>query len=607
MRFKLLLILSTAFWCTSSFANDGKNTVNAKLQSAMILRVGAEITHTAKATLMQGNNELWIEGLSSSIDVNSLQIKCSGGVTVMSSAFSTDYLTSGTPTPTVKKLQDSIDYYNKEKSRIQVALKTNDELLSLLKANKTIGGTQNGLSVAELMKMMDYYKAKSTELENEKSAYNSKLDKISESVSRLRLQLDEESRKNDKSFGRLKLQLSSPLAGSYDFTVSYYTNAAYWVPYYDLQASSADKPIKLTYKAKFVQTTGLDWKKVKLTLSTSTPGNGKTAPVFQAWFLDYVYNRTARALQGKAAGLAVQNSLSYTIEEPPPVMEEKSLNEVVVVRGYGTVKKESLTPLYIVNGEEMSAADATAIDPNSIKDIQVLKDASATSIYGGRAAGGVIVMTLKEATDYVSEKENPIDVTYDIDMPYEVLGSGNEQIVTLKNYDLPAEYKFYSAPKMDKSTYLLATVNDWEKLNLLPGEANITFEGTYVGKSYIDPLSTQKTLNLTLGNDKRVIVKREKLQDYSSTKFIGSEKKQIFTYKLTVKNTKNSAVKMILKDQYPLTSQKDIQVELLESSKAHVNNEIGTLTWEFDLKPGETREFTMSYSIRYPKDQTLNL
>ncbi|MNE74347.1 hypothetical protein D3C80_1704230 [compost metagenome] len=64
---------------------------------------------------------------------------------------------------------------------------------------------------------------------------------------------------------------------------------------------------------------------------------------------------------------------------------------------------------------------------------------------------------------------------------------------------------------------------------------------------------------------------------------------------------------MILKDQYPLTSQKDIQVELLESSKAHVNNEIGTLTWEFDLKPGETREFTMSYSIRYPKDQTLNL
>ncbi|POY37117.1 TonB-dependent receptor [Solitalea longa] len=602
MRVKTLLTATLIAYCLPALANDGKNSVNAKLQSAMILRVGAEVTHTAKATLTQGSNELWIEGLSSSIDVNSLQIKCSGGVTVMSSAFSTDYLTTGTPLPSVKKLQDSIDYYGREKDRIQVFLKTNDELLSLLKANKSIGGTQTGLSVAELMKMMDYYKAKSTELENEKSVFNNKLSKISESIARLQLQIDEESRKNDKSFGRLKLQLSSPLAATYDFTVSYYTNAAYWIPYYDLQASSADKPVKLTYKAKFVQTTGLDWKKVKLTLSTSTPGNGKTAPELKAWFLEYAINK---ALQGRVPGLEVaQNAISY--DDASAKREKKYLSESVVIRGTNSVTPNQ-SPLYVVNGQIMNAEEATKISPETIKDINVLKDASAIALYGNRASNGVIIITLKEQTDYVSERENPIDVTYDIDLPYDILGSGNEQSVTLKSFDLPAEYKFYSAPKADKNTYLLATVNDWEKLNLLPGEANITFEGTYIGKSYIDPLSTQKTLNLTLGNDKRVIVKREKMQDYSSTKFIGSEKKQIFTYKLTVKNTKNSAVKMILKDQYPLSTQKDIEVELLESSKAHVNNEVGTLTWEFEMKPGETREFTLSYAVRYPKDQNLNL
>ncbi|MCO4294716.1 DUF4139 domain-containing protein [Solitalea sp. MAHUQ-68] len=602
MRIKTLLTATLIAYCLPALANEGKNSVNAKLQSAMILRVGAEVTHTAKATLTQGSNELWIEGLSSSIEVNSLQIKCSGGVTVMSSAFSTDYLTTGTPLPNVKKLQDSIDYYGREKDKIQVALKTNDGLLSLLKANKSIGGTQTGLSVAELMKMMDYYKAKSTELENEKSVFNNKLSKISESIARLQLQIDEESRKNDKSFGRLKLQLSSPLAGTYDFTVSYYTNAAYWIPYYDLQASSADKPVKLTYKAKFVQTTGLDWKKVKLTLSTSTPGNGKTAPELKAWFLEYAINK---ALQGRVPGLEVaQNTISY--EDASAKREKKYLSESVVIRGTNSVTPNQ-SPLYVVNGQIMNADEATKISPETIKDINVLKDASATALYGNRASNGVIIITLKEQTDYVSESENSIDVTYDIDLPYDILGSGNEQSVTLKSFDLPAEYKYYSAPKMDKNTYLLATVTDWEKLNLLPGEANITFEGTYIGKSYIDPLSTQKTLNLTLGNDKRVIVKREKMQDYSSTKFIGSEKKQVFTYKLTVKNTKNSAVKMILKDQYPLSTQKDIEVELVDSSKAHVNSEVGTLTWEFELKPGETREFILSYAVRYPKDQNLNL
>ena len=95
----------------------------------------------------------------------------------------------------------------------------------------------------------------------------------------------------------------------------------------------------------------------------------------------------------------------------------------------------------------------------------------------------------------------------------------------------------------------LAQVPEWEKLNLLPGEANIIFEGTYVGKSFIDPKATADTLNITVGHDKRVIVKREKLVDFSSVKFLGNNKLQKFTYEITVKNNKNETVNLLLKDQ----------------------------------------------------------
>ena len=239
----------------------------------------------------------------------------------------------------------------------------------------------------------------------------------------------------------------------------------------------------------------------------------------------------------------------------------------------------------------MSAEDFAKIPPSSIKTIETLKDANATSIYGSRAANGAIVVTLKDGLeDYISVTDNELNITFDIDLPYDVPTTGKEQTAILKEYAIGSVYKYYSVPKLDKDAYLLAEVADWEKLNLLPGEANIIFEGTYVGKSFIDPSSTSDTLNFTLGRDKRVVVKKEKLMDYSSVKFLGGSKLQEFTYEITVKNNKKDTVRMLLKDQFPLSTTKDIEVELLENGGAMTNSEIGVLTWKLELAPGESKK-----------------
>src|SRR5690606_14388127 len=112
----------------------------------------------------------------------------------------------------------------------------------------------------------------------------------------------------------------------------------------------------------------------------------------------------------------------------------------------------------------------------------------ATPIYGARAANGVILVTLKDGLeDYVSVTNNELDVSYDIDLLYDVPTNGKPQLATLKQEKMDAVYKYYSVPKLDKEVFLLAEISDWEQLNLLPGEANIIFEGTYIGKSFIDP------------------------------------------------------------------------------------------------------------------------
>jgi uncharacterized protein (TIGR02231 family) len=240
--------------------------------------------------------------------------------------------------------------------------------------------------------------------------------------------------------------------------------------------------------------------------------------------------------------------------------------------------------------------------------MNVLKGAAATSLYGSRAANSAIVITLKDNMgDYVSVADNELNMVYNIDLPYDMESNGREQSVQLKESSVASTYKFYAAPKLDKEAYLLADVADWEQLNLIPGEANIIFEGTYVGKTMIDPNSTKDTLTLTLGRDKRVVVKRDKLADVSSVKFLGSNKKQVFSYEITVKNNKKEKISMLLKDQYPLSTNKDIEVEVLEVSGAEVNKDLGILNWNIELAPGESKKYKLSYSVKYPKDKMVNL
>ncbi len=602
---KATLLLCVVLCINFAKATDGNgNTVKATLNTVTVYRVGAEMNHQAKAQLVNGNNELVIENISNALDVNSLRVNCDGNVTVMGIEFSTDYLKEEIKSPYVQLLEDSVEKITRDLDKAKSAINIVNDLINVLKANKEIKGTQTGLSVAELMKLMEYYKTKSGELQNELAALNQQQIKQEKQLKKLLEQITEEQKKNTRSTGKLILQLNCTIAGKYDFTISYITKNAYWTPFYDLRAANISSALKLIYRAKIFQTTGIDWKQVKLSLSTSTPGQNNNAPLFNAWFLSYInpvnYYNKSMALQNTIPGVAA-DKLSQ-------------LNEVVVVgyssgiRGASTMENENTSPLYIVNGNEMSAAEFNKIRSSAIKNTQILKDAASTSIYGSRGSNGVVVVTLKDGLDdYITVSDKELDVTFDIDLPYDVPTNGKAQTAVLKEYEVPATYQFYAVPKLDKEVFLLAQIVDWEKLNLLPGEANIIFEGTYIGKSFIDPSSTQDTLNLTMSRDKRVVVKREKLMDFSSVKFLGSNKKQIFTYDITVKNNKKEAISILVKDQYPLSQNKEIEIELLESSGSAINGETGVLNWQLHLASGESKKLRISYSVKYPKDKILNL
>lgn len=611
MRTFLLSAIITLCVFVARASGDEPLTVNAPLRAATIYRSGATLSHNLTVNLREGQNFFLIEGLSNAVDINSIQIGCEQKITILSVAYSGNYIKPAVKTAIVRQLEDSLEQMKHDSEKLDVLLKTDNDLLELLKSNREIRGSQTGLSVAELTKMVDYYRSKNLEVQNDISLLADKQQKLEERRKRVQAQLNEELLKGVHTSGKLDLQLISATSTPAKLTISYFTSNAAWAPAYDIRVEKTSQPLRLSYKARVSQTTGIEWKQVRLTLATAIPNQTNKAPLLNTWFLDY--SNPVTLLENSLFMNSIQSNL-----QP----KSTALQEVVVV-GYGTranpgdagdFKIRGINsikpgePLYIVNGIPTDAAKFKQIDPQRIKKVEVLRQDAATQVYGASASGGAVLVTLKEnLEDYITTKENELSITYDIDIPYDIPANGREQNIAFKEVQVPAQFKFYSVPKLDNETYLLSELSDWESLNLLPGEANIIFEGVYTGKTFLNPGSTQDTMNLAIGKDKRIVVKREKLKDYSSTKFLGSNKKQVFTYEITVKNNKADTARLLLKDQYPLSTNKEIEVELLESSDAAIDKELGVVTWNLTLAAGETKKVRISYSVKYPKDKYLAL
>jgi len=532
---KKLLLITILFVCSFWVQAQNQPLFNANLEAATVYRNAVELNHTVKVNLPAGSSELILGNIANNIDQNSIQISTPANVTILSTTFVRDYLKNESKSPAYLKVEDSLEIAKKELNAIENKKAVDENLLVLLDKNQTVGGT-GGLSVAELIKMADYYKTKQLELKNSIYKYAVLQQKQIQKISRLQKQLSELGADQSGTKGQLLIQITSNAAISgASFNLSYLSPSAYWTPFYDLRAENVSTPLKIVYKANVVQFTGLDWKKVKLSLSTGSPTQSGTAPLLSAWFLRFgSINEDYKKQQ-------YQNTIQ-SVERRAPVRE---------IGGIG--------------------ADVVAVRDQNL----------------------------------ASQSTNALNTSFDIDIPYDIASNSKPHSVILNTYNQPVNYKYYSVPKLEADAFLLAEITNYEQLNLLPGEANIIFENTYVGKSYINPNATTDTLNLSMGRDKKIIVKREKVIEQNAVKTIGSSKKQTFTYEIRLRNGKKDPVNLLLKDQYPISTDKAIEVELLSADGAAINTETGVLTWKLTLQPGVTQKIRISYSVKYPKDQNI--
>lgn len=524
----------------------------AKVTAVKVYRNSAELQNTVSFSVPSGISEIVIGNISEEINEKTIQIGVnSKNISILSSQFTSDYSTDfkmDTTNPQIKKVNDSIKIVENLISKNRIELDANKKAVELLDKNQTVLVGSNSSNVAQLTQLTEFYTNKRIELENKLVSLKTKGDDLSKKLSRLKSSLKTKEQKEAEEFadGVIVLKLMSPAAGNIKLNINYLTDNVSWKPYYEIKAEKISAPLDVTFKAIVKQNTGLDWKGVKLTLINGNSSRNNYAPTVSPWFI-YARSPKEREIQRE---------------------EIASKSAAIRIRGMGSVNAAEYDDQY--------------------KELE----GRAESVAVGYAGFNV--------------NTNELNTSYNIDIPYDILSNNEDHLISLYQQKIPADYQYFTAPNYNREAYLLAKIKDFSKYNLVSAPASIIFENMYIGETRISPDQTNNEMNITLGNDPKISIRREEVQDKSGEKFLSSYREKVITYDLVIKNNKKEQISIEVKDRFPLSNNEAVKIEVLDKSGAAKDDEKGFLTWNIKLSPSETKKLRVSYKVRYPKDYTIN-
>ena len=621
--------------------------LESTIKSVIVYREGAQIKRTVDKDIEKGRTTVVLTGMTSGLDINTIKVSANKGITVVSVLHRFNFMNKDQSNRKIdvlsedlEGLTDSTDLYRK------FLIVLNDEK-SLLQTNKSIGGSQNGVNIENLKATAEFYRSRMKEIELEILFCNNKIKAFNKDIIKISRQLNELNVKKEFTTSDIVVVLASKTKQKAELEFEYFIKQAGWKPYYDIRVTDVNEPVKMVYKAKIFQNTDIDWKEVKLTLSTGNPSVSGIKPILNPYVAsqnNYYrgtatgYNETYAGyirgkisddsgeslpgvsvlVKGTTTGTMTDANGNYTIHAPlgselvysyigMQTVEQavkssemnmrlsssnESIDEVVVTAlGVSREKKSIGYAVQTISGDELMGHVSAVNNSYGSNSRMNNKDSYSGAIDFESNYKNVIPLNMKSNT---TNREFVIDITYTI------RSDNKEYDVMMTEFDLKGDYEYRSVPKLSESVYLTALITDWQDYGMLNGAANVFFKETFTGKTYLDLEIMKDTLSLSLGIDNDVIVKREQMKEFSQSKNLGSIIKESRAWKISVKNMKQYPINLIIEDQMPITQNNKIKVDNLETSEAKEDPETGQLEWRLNMKPSETKELILKYAVKYP-------
>lgn len=615
---KKCLFLLLGLYIATAVPVLGQTKVKTAVEKVTLFIDGAQVTRSRQVNIPAGRSVIVFTGLSSYLDDRSMQIAARGNfaITAVNRRFNyTDSLERSNRQKTLEKRLDEVLQQQKQQKALLEVINAENEML---KANCSISNRNVATPLAAIKELNEYYTSRMQEIKRRTIRTEELIDTLNMREKQYFAELAQLNSRQKAPMSEVEVRIDAPAACKGAFTLTYYVQNAGWYPSYDIRSDGLSKPVEIAYKANVFQNTGEEWPDVALTLSSSNPTTGSIAPELQTWWLDFgttpplydltptnntvtgtVYGKNYRPLSDvivKVAGTTIGTSTDargrFSITVPD---DAKDLQ--FDFAGYQTQTKAiGDSPLHVHMEEEES-------------DLPELFIASA------KYTTTVAFTGFDETTDEAETSKAPqvertqtlLGYEFAISQPYTIASDGKVLTVEIGRFDLPARYTYHATPKIDKDAFLVAETTDWEKLNLMEGEANIYFENTFVGKSILSPRETGDTLRFSMGRDRGIRIERTRENDYSKQRTLGSNRTQTVGWKFTLRNTRTEPVELVLTDQLPISRNNSITITEEKLDGGTIDPNSGIVTWHLDLKPGAQRDLRLRYAVKYPKNQELHI
>lgn len=606
----------------------------ASINKVTVFTNGAQVERSKSVILVPGEQVVTFTGFSPYMDKKSLQVKAKGHLTILGVSERTAHPDSAAQ---VKRLRAAEDDVKAVERRIQQTKDEQEMLtaqLELVKTNCSVAGRTVATPLANIKELNAYYAQQVLSVKERSQELEEQLQKLNDELKRKQDTCDSIAKLKLKNITEIDVKLEAKQAGRADFDITYYVKNAGWFPSYDIRSNSIKEPLQLSYKANIYQNTREEWKNVPVTLSSANPNRSNIAPQLKTYWLDYGLSAPTYSFDSDGStvsGKIVDAEDGSPIIGASIIIKGTQLGTVSDIGGYYSITlpqdHRQLSFAYIgYQTQTRTATPGSTLNIRMKEDEQRLDEVTVvgygTSKKGRKSKGEVLKakesipmmadLAVEEEMDEsevisVNQQQAQFGYEFDIKQLLTLPDGGKTTTTEIARHQLPAIYEYRGIPKIDKESFLVADAIDWQKLNLMEGEANVYFDNSFVGKSILDPNVRSDTLHFSMGRDQSICVQRIKVSESSTRRFFGSNQEQTMKWRISVKNNRQESVNITVFDQAPISRNTSIEVSMEELSDGQFDKQTGIIKWPLQLQPGEQRDLILQYKVKYPKNRRLNI
>lgn len=535
--------------------------ISTRIDAVTVFPSGAEVTRFGSINVQQGEHTIILRDLPSGTIADSVRVDATatGQLTISSVDTRRTFVTSEEAAKADvrrKELEDERDRLKDQRdeldARIQAA-ETQRTLISNLAALPQQPAQSSGERPAtDWREILSIISSGSSDAQRAKSEALAAMRQLNRRLTDIEKELSELAPKEvERTEVKIFVDAAAPLEG--DLAVRYQVANASWAPFYDARITTGTTAIspKLDFirRAAISQRSGESWDQAAVTLSTTRPSAGASAPELRPMTVDF---------------------------RPPP----------------------------------RPVAEAAPAASGMFSDMEVREESRALNAQKSRALRRKVQPAqIQAAPAKVKVAAAPFQVLYQVPGRLDVPATGDPKRVVIGQETAEPKLMVRTVPRIDDKAYLYGKFALPDGSPVLPGRVSLFRDGTFVGVGQLPVLAPREEHELGFGSDDLVRVRYTIAQDSrGETGLISTSRTENRKYTISVKNLHERAIDITVMDQIPMSKNEEIRVDITGDAaptRKDVDDKKGILAWDFKLNAGEERKYTFGYRVSWPSDRAI--